>query len=83
MTDQVEQLSCQELVELVTDYLEGALPDDERTGLERHLDTCDGCRDYVEQMRTTIELTGGARPAPLTPEAEEALLASFRDWKAT
>lgn len=83
MTDQIEQLSCQELVELVTDYLEGALPDEERVRLERHLETCDGCRDYVEQMRTTISLTGEARPAALTPEVEEALLASFRDWKAT
>jgi anti-sigma factor RsiW len=83
VTDQIEQLSCQELVELVTDYLEGALPDEERVRLERHLQTCDGCRDYVEQMRTTISLTGEARPAALTPEVEEALLASFRDWKAT
>ena len=83
MTDEIEQLSCQELVELVTDYLEGALPDEERAGLERHLETCDGCRDYVEQMRATVSLTGEARPAPLTPEVEEALLASFRDWKAT
>jgi len=83
VTDQIEQLSCQELVELVTDYLEGALPDEERVRLERHLETCDGCRDYVEQMRTTISLTGEARPAALTPEVEEALLASFRDWKAT
>jgi len=83
VTNEIEQLSCQELVELVTDYLEGALPDEERVRLERHLETCDGCRDYVEQMRTTISLTGEARPAALTPEVEEALLASFRDWKAT
>jgi anti-sigma factor RsiW len=82
VSDQIEQLSCQELVELVTDYLEGALPDEERIRLERHLQTCDGCRDYVDQMRTTISLTGEARPAALTPEVEEALLASFRDWKA-
>jgi predicted anti-sigma-YlaC factor YlaD len=59
------------------------LPDEERVRLERHLQTCDGCRDYVEQMRTTISLTGEARPAALTPEVEEALLASFRNWKAT
>ena len=83
MTDEFEQLSCQELVELVTDYLEGALPHDERVGLERHLETCDGCRDYVEQMRATVLLTGEARLTPPTSEVEEALLASFRDWKAT
>jgi len=83
VTDELEQLSCQELVELVTDYLEGAMPDDERAGLERHLETCDGCRDYVEQMRATIAVTGETQPAPLTPEVEEALLASFGDWKTT
>ena len=80
--NEVEQLSCQELVELVTDYLEGVLPDADRDRLEEHLDTCDGCRDYVAQMRTTIALTGEARPVALPPKAEEALLAAFRDWKA-
>jgi anti-sigma factor RsiW len=78
---EVEQLSCQELVELVTSYFDGALPDAARLELERHLQTCDGCRRYVEQMRTTIALTGEARTLDLAPEAEEALLGAFRDWK--
>jgi anti-sigma factor RsiW len=78
---ELEQLSCQELVELVTDYLEGVLPDADRGRLEEHLETCDGCRDYVEQMRRTIALTGTTRPVDLAPVAEDALLAAFRDWK--
>lgn len=81
MTSEIEQLSCQELVEVVTSYLEGALPDADRLELERHLETCDGCRQYVEQMRTTIALTGEARPLDLSPEAEDALLAVFRNSK--
>ena len=76
-------MTCRELVELVTDYLEGAMPDADRQRLEGHIAGCDGCRDYVEQMRTTIALTGGARPVSLTPEAQRALLAIFRDWKTT
>ena len=83
MTSEIEQLSCQELVELVTDYLEGALPEADRDRLEQHIAGCDGCRDYIVQMRTTVTLTSEARPAGLTPKAEEALLAVFRDWKAT
>jgi len=82
VTNEIEQLSCQELVEVVTSYLEGALPDADRLELERHLETCDGCRQYVEQLRTTIVLTGEARPLDLTSEAEDALLAAFRDWKS-
>ena len=83
MTGELEQLSCQELVELVTDYLEGALPADEHVRFEEHLAPCDGCREYVEQMRTTIRLAGHISPASLSREAEEALLAAFRDWKAS
>jgi len=77
----IEQLSCQELVELVTDYLEGALPQGERASFERHIEGCMGCREYVRQMRQTIELTGSLTPADVGPEAEAALLAAFRDWK--
>jgi anti-sigma factor RsiW len=82
VTARMEQLSCQELVELVTDYLEGVLREEERADLERHLEGCDGCREYIEQMRATVELTGSLTPADLAPEAEQALLAAFRGWKA-
>lgn len=80
---EIMELSCQELVELVTNYLEGAIPEADRIRLDEHIAGCDGCRDYVAQMRTTIALTGEAKPALLTPDAERALLATFRDWKAT
>jgi anti-sigma factor RsiW len=82
VTRELEQLSCQELVELITDYLEGALPEEERARFEEHVGRCDGCRAYVEQMRTTIGLVGRLSSAAVTPEAEQALLAAFRDWKS-
>jgi anti-sigma factor RsiW len=82
VTGAVEQLSCQELVELVTDYLEGALPELERERFDAHLATCNGCRTYVEQMRTTLRVTGELTPASLSPEAEESLLDAFRAWRA-
>lgn len=82
MTEGIEQLSCQELVELVSAYLEGALPDAQRGELERHLETCDGCRDYIDQMRATIALTAQAGTPGPTPDAEDALLAVFKGWKS-
>jgi predicted anti-sigma-YlaC factor YlaD len=80
MTVELEQLSCRELVELVTDYLEGALPGDEHARVDGHLDRCQGCRTYVEQMRQTIELTGRLTVDDVSPEAELALLEAFRAW---
>jgi anti-sigma factor RsiW len=80
VTNSVEQLSCQEVVELVTDYLEGALPVAERQRFEEHIERCTGCRRYVEQMRTTLSVTGELSPETLTPEAEQALLEAFRTW---
>ncbi len=76
-----EQLSCQELVELVTDYLEGALPPDARAMFEEHIGRCTGCHEYVRQMRTTIELTGSLTPEDVPPDAVERLLDAFRDWQ--
>ena len=83
MTDAIEQLSCQEVVELVTDYLEGALPAEERARFEQHLESCEGCRRYVEQMRMTLGLTGELTPESLTPQGEQALLKAFRDWRSS
>jgi anti-sigma factor RsiW len=82
MTNGVEELSCQELVELVTDYFEGALSAEEATRFEAHIEDCDDCRTYVEQMRSTIELTGSLEPDQIPPSAEAALLSAFRDWKS-
>jgi anti-sigma factor RsiW len=79
----VEELSCQELVELVTDYLEGALDERHTRAFERHLVGCDGCTQYLEQFRATIRLTGTLTPDDLTSQAESALLQAFRDWRRT
>jgi anti-sigma factor RsiW len=74
------QLSCKEVVELVTDYLEGTLPEDVRLQMERHLAGCDGCTHYLEQMRQTIRLTGELREESLSPQQRAELLQLFRDW---
>jgi predicted anti-sigma-YlaC factor YlaD len=75
------EMTCKELVELVTDYLEGTLPEDVRMRLENHLSGCNGCTNYVEQMRQTIRLTGKVREENLTPEQRDDLLRLFRDWR--
>ena len=74
------ELTCQELVELVTDYLDGALPEAERLRFEAHLADCAGCRNYLAQFRRTIAAVGTLRPEDLPPEVEQELLALFRDW---
>jgi anti-sigma factor RsiW len=79
--DTYEELSCQELVELVTDYFEGALPPELRERFDAHIAHCSGCSTYLEQMRTTIELTGTLTPDQVSPEAEASLLAAFRGWR--
>jgi anti-sigma factor RsiW len=75
------ELTCAELVELVTDYLEGALPPSERSRFEQHLDGCTGCRNYLEQMRTTVRLVGRLTEDDVPAAAKNDLLAAFRDWK--
>ena len=74
--------ACRELVELVTDYFEGALSRRDRRRFERHIAGCDGCRTYVEQMRLTSQALGGLTEETISPEARDALLHAFRDWKA-
>jgi anti-sigma factor RsiW len=78
----IEALSCQELVELVTDFVEGALAPEERDRFEQHLAECGDCLRYLEQMRETIRLTGRLTPETIDPEAEAVLLGVFRGWKA-
>jgi anti-sigma factor RsiW len=75
------ELACQEVVELVTAYLEDALDPADRERFEEHLVFCDGCDAYLEQMRTTIRLAGSADVA-LPPELEERLLEAFRELRA-
>ena len=75
------EMNCQTLVELVTDYLEGALPAPDRERLEAHLAVCEGCTRYLEQIRTTIRVTGMLREEDLEPEARERLLDVYRAWR--
>lgn len=74
-------LVCREVVELVTRYLEGAMPADERARFEAHIGVCPNCALYLEQFRQTIAATGRLREADVAPEAKEALLSAFREWK--
>jgi hypothetical protein len=77
----LDDLPCNQLVELVTDYLEEALPEPVRRSFEAHLEVCAGCRLYLGQMRLTI---GALRARPDGPESirrREQLLERFREWK--
>ena len=81
LLEPLAELTCQEFVELVTDYLEGELPAAQRLRFEQHLAGCDGCAAYLSQMRKTIQLTGQLTEQQIEPEAKEKLLKIFRDWK--
>jgi anti-sigma factor RsiW len=72
---------CQQAVELVTDYLEGALSRGERRRFERHLRACPNCTAYVEQIRLTIALAGAVETDELTPEARQDLSELYRRWR--
>ena len=76
-----DELSCRELVELVTDYLENALPRAERVRFEEHLIACPGCQTYLEQMRQTMDVIGWVTEESLEPAARDQLLDLFRNWK--
>jgi hypothetical protein len=78
----VPAMSCQEFVELVTDYFEGALPDEDRRRFEKHIDDCFWCGRYLDQMRITIESVGRIEEDDISPDAKDALLHAFRDWNA-
>jgi anti-sigma factor RsiW len=80
-----EDFPCDRFVEVVTDYLDGAMPPAERKQLERHLQICDGCARYLEQIRKTIEMSGRLTVADveaLDDHARESLMAAFRDFHA-
>ncbi len=76
-----DDLSCKELVELVTDYLEDELAQSTRARFEMHLSYCLWCRDYLDQMRATMKLAGRLPEEALPPGSKEALLRAFRGWK--
>jgi len=73
-------MNCKSLVELVTEYLDGALPEPERARFEAHLAGCDGCTTYLDQIRTTIRVAGALSEEQIPPPAREALLDVYRRW---
>jgi anti-sigma factor RsiW len=75
-------LTCREMVELVTDYLEGRLDGADRERFEAHVAECDACTLYIEQMRMTVTALGHIPPETISPEAERELLGAFRDWRS-
>ncbi len=76
-----DEMTCRELVEVITAYLEGTLPADDRTRLEAHLEACPYCVQYVEQMRATIDALGGLSAESLAPQTRRELLDAFRAWR--
>ena len=75
-------MRCKEVVELMTDYLEGALSPADVARFEEHIAGCDGCRGYLEQMRKTRLLTGRLADEPVPAELRDELVTAFRNWRA-
>jgi predicted anti-sigma-YlaC factor YlaD len=76
-----QELTCQELVELVTDYLEGVLSAADKDRFEQHIALCRGCTNYLNQMKKTVQLVGSLSEEQLEPHITNDLLNVFRDWK--
>ena len=83
MDDITASLACKELVEIITDYLEGMLPERDRRRFDTHILTCAPCRDYVEEMRTTLRLAGRLTVDSISPGTRDELLRAFRRMKAS
>jgi anti-sigma factor RsiW len=77
----VPDVTCQELVELVTEYLEGTLEPSDSARFAAHVERCDGCTEYLVQFRETITAVGHLPPESIDPAAATKLLGVFRDWK--
>jgi len=82
MSADVAHLTCRQLVEILTAYLDGALDPAERADVERHIVICRGCANHVEQMHSTIDLLGRLAPAGEDEASPAVLLERFRDWSA-
>ena len=78
----VDELTCKEFVEWVTDYLEDRLPGEDRRRFDAHLAQCSGCPHYLEQIRQTIRIAGKLSEASIEPQARRELLRVFASWKA-
>jgi anti-sigma factor RsiW len=81
MAESTDHVTCQEVVELVTEYFDGALTADEAEVFEQHLNFCEGCEWYVDQMRTTVSTVGHIPVEEVPPEMHDRLMAAFRDWR--
>ncbi len=75
-------MSCQQIVELITDYFEGQMSWRTKRRFEQHIKACPWCSLYLEQMRVTIRSVGRLQEESLSPRAREELLGAFRDWSA-
>lgn len=73
-------LTCHEVIDLITDYLEDALSPEDRLRVEEHLAVCEGCRNFLEQVRETIRLTGHLTEEQVPDEEKQRLLEAFRTW---
>jgi predicted anti-sigma-YlaC factor YlaD len=80
MTDP-RSITCQELTEVLSDYLEGVMAAEDRARFDAHLALCDGCVHYVTQMRQTIAATRALRREDVEATAPDEVLSAFRAWQ--
>ena len=83
MAESADHLSCQEVVELVTDYLEESLSAEDSALFEQHLNFCEGCVWYVDQLRATIGVVGEIREDDIPAETKDRLMGAFRNWRGS
>ena len=83
MEDHDHEIICREFVELVTEYLEGTLPEGERIRFEAHLAECDGCSGYLEDMRRLVDTLHVVPEPPPDPATRDALLRAFRELRGS
>jgi anti-sigma factor RsiW len=76
-------VTCRQVVELMTDYLEGALSRADRARFEEHIAGCDGCRAYLAQLATTRRVLSKLADEPIPPDLQAELLKTFKNWKST
>jgi anti-sigma factor (TIGR02949 family) len=81
MLESHQHVTCRQVVDLVNDYLEQALPAEDTTLFEQHVNFCEGCAFYVDQMRRTVAVVGRVREDDVPPEARDRLLTAFREWR--
>jgi Putative zinc-finger len=77
----IRELSCQEIVELVTEFLEETMDSPLRAAFDTHLAKCDGCTEYLDQIEATIRVAGTIEPEALSPQFQAGLLEAFRDFE--